>query len=244
MGGPESQGGPQTGPAGTQATRQPPVISITKDDKIDADIRAYPLNETLRAMAAKRLFDIKGPLPTGEEITVQLSGVTLDEALKKLMRGYNYVLVDQGASQKPVLMLIGKIQRGASTPPLSQPVQGEPQAANPPVPVQNPPAGPQAGIPPQPVPLNRRAAPNGPPANGAAPGAAGNPGPAGPQEAQPNPAPPAVGQVPVQPQQAPQAGQGQVQTQPQQGQADSGGPNPRSLPTSSFPQGESTGASF
>ncbi len=237
------QGGPQTGPAGIQAVRLPPVIAITRDDKISADIKAYPLNETLRAMAAKRLFDIQGPLPTGEEITVQFSGATLDEALKKLMRGYNYVLMDQGASRRPVLMLIGKIQRGASTPPSSQPAQAEPQAANPPVPAQNPPPVLQAAIPPQPVPLNRRAAPIGPPGSAAAPGAAVNPGAAGPQEAQPNPVPPPVGQVPVQAQPAPQAGQGQAQAQPQ-GQADAGGPNGRDLPPSSFPQGESTGASF
>ena len=255
-GGSESQDGSQTGPAGTQATRQPPVIAVTKDNRIDADIRAYPLNEALRAMAAKRLFDITGPLPSGEEITVQLSGVTLDEALKKLMRGYNYVLMDKGPSQRPVLMLVGKIQRGASTPSSSQPAQAEPLAANPPVPAQNPPAGPQAAIPPQPVSLNRRAAPNVPAGNAAGPGAATNPGPAGPQGAQPSAVPPVVVQAAdagtgpegsvrptVQAQPAPQGGQGQAQTQPQ-GQADSGGPNPRDLPTSSFPQGESTGTSF
>lgn len=124
---------------------KPPVINVTGEG-IDADIKG-PLSETLRAMADKRLFDIRGPMPAGEEVSMQFSGLTLDEALKKLMRGYNYVLMEQGNAQKPVLVLLGRIQRGTYNEQASQqarpvgaqasqPSPSTPAQATPPVPVQ------------------------------------------------------------------------------------------------------------
>ena len=106
------------------------AIAVSPDDRISADIKERPLAETLRAMADKKLFDIKGPLPTGEEITAQFSDLTLDQAIKKLMRGYNYVLMEQGVSQKPVLILIGKVQRGAYGEQPSSATQVVPSAVN------------------------------------------------------------------------------------------------------------------
>jgi hypothetical protein len=104
-------------------TAQTPTIEITREAKITANIENKPLHEALRMMASKNLFEIKGAVPAGEPVTVRLSNVTLDEALKKLMRGYNYVLVSQGTSKKPSLMVMGKIQadrpaaRATPTPP-------------------------------------------------------------------------------------------------------------------------------
>ncbi len=91
-------------------TAKTSTIEITKEAKITATIENKPLQEALRMMADKNLFEIKGAVPAGEPVTVRLSNVTLDEALKKLMRGYNYVLMSQGVSRKPSLMVMGKIQ--------------------------------------------------------------------------------------------------------------------------------------
>jgi hypothetical protein len=97
-------------------TAKNPTIAITKEAKITANIENKPLHEALRMMASKNLFEIKGAVPAGEPVTVRLSNATLDEALKKLMRGYNYVLVSQGTSRKPSLMVMGKIQADRSAP--------------------------------------------------------------------------------------------------------------------------------
>jgi hypothetical protein len=91
------------------------TIEITRGTRITADIENKPLQEALRMMAEKNLFEIQGAVPAGEPVTVRFSNATLDEALKKVLRGYNYVLVSQGASKKPSLMVIGQIQPGSRT---------------------------------------------------------------------------------------------------------------------------------
>lgn len=203
--------GPQVAPPADAAIApgQPPVIEVTKDDRISADIKGRPLGETLRAMAGKKLFDIRGPLPAGEEITAQFTGLTLDQALKKLMRGYNYVLLDEGTSQKPVLLLIGKIQRSTSGEQPSAVQRVQPGGNQPPEPARSyvPPTPGE----PQPPPAARRGPPTAP--QGAEGAAAPAQGGVQPTEA----APGAPGQVQTPGQQA-QPGQGQTPGQPGQTQ--------------------------
>lgn len=93
-------------------TAKTSTIEITKEARITANIENKSLQEALRMMADKNLFEIKGGVPAGEPVTVRFSNVTLDEALKKLMRGYNYVLVGQGTSKVPSLTVMGKVQAG------------------------------------------------------------------------------------------------------------------------------------
>jgi len=141
---------------GAEAVPAAMRIEVARDAGVSVDIENLPLNETLRRMAQKGLFEIRGAVPPGEAVTVHFSHLTLDEALKKLMRGYNYVLVDQGASRAPLLMLMGKIegvgppQRAAASPGPSRPLAAvpEPEPGAPPVsprgapaPDQQPPAG-------------------------------------------------------------------------------------------------------
>jgi hypothetical protein len=85
-----------------------PMIEVSKEQRISADIEKVPLDELLRTLASRNLFEIKGQIPGGEVLTVHLSNATIEQTLAKLMRGYNYVLVDRG-SHKPLLVLIGKI---------------------------------------------------------------------------------------------------------------------------------------
>ena len=118
---------------GAEATQTPSRIEVTGDAGVNADVDNRPLDEALRTMAAKGLFEIRGAVPPGVTVTVHFSHLTLDEALKKLMRGYNYVLVDQGPSRAPLLMLMGKIERGG---PAQQAVAGAPPV--PPAPEQPP----------------------------------------------------------------------------------------------------------
>jgi hypothetical protein len=145
--------------AGAQPQRVPEqtakiVIDVLPDQTVSASIDNRTQAEVLRAMAGKNLFEIKGSLPPGETVSISFSGLTLDEALKKLMRGYNYVLLSQGPTQKPVLTVMGKVERAKAT---EQRVQPSPSPLPVPVPVgqaadtsrsyvpPSPPAEPPAG---------------------------------------------------------------------------------------------------
>lgn len=90
-------------------------IEVTGEEKISASIENRTLNEMLRMMSEKKLFEMKGPVPGGDTITLSFSNLSLDEALKKIMRGYNYVLIKQGESRKPLLMIMGKTERSNYT---------------------------------------------------------------------------------------------------------------------------------
>jgi len=197
------------------------MVKVTEGDKISASAKNRPLGEVLRLMSQKNLFDIKGPLPSGESITVDFSGLTLEQALKKLMRGYNYVLVDQGASRKPILTVMGPIVKGVSagegpSPQTPQPVRNRPLAPGGP---NVPPTLPQEG---QPQPAAQGAGPTvqpgaqpgpaqapPPPELGAQQGAPQQPGPAGATNVPPRPEAGATGQPQQQPEgQAQQSGEG------------------------------------
>jgi hypothetical protein len=125
--------GAQAVPIGARNASQPaveqttnPVIAVGPDGRISARIDNRSLGETLRLMSEKSLFDIKGALPSGEIISITFSDLTLKEALTKLMRGYNYVVVNQGAMKRPFLMVLGKVERASGAE------QRPPQAAPPP----------------------------------------------------------------------------------------------------------------
>jgi hypothetical protein len=92
---------------GTQQSLQP-VISVSPDQLISASVADQPLSDVLRAMSEKQLFDMKGTTPYSETISIFFSDLTLEQALKKLMRGYNYVLLNQNEGEKPLLMIMGK----------------------------------------------------------------------------------------------------------------------------------------
>ena len=218
-------GGPKS--ASPEGTDEGPMIKVTEGDKISASAKNRPLSEVLRIMSQKNLFDIRGPLPSGESITVDFSGLTLEQALGKLMRGYNYVLMDQGASRKPILTVMGPIVKGASagespSPQTPQPVKNRPPAPGSP---NVPPPPPQEG---QPQPAAQRTGPAvqpgpapapqpGPaqtppsPEPGAQQGAPQQPGPA------PAPPPPELGAQQGPPQQAGPAGATNIPPKPEAG---------------------------
>ena len=148
------------------AARPPLRIEVAPDMGIDADIEARPLQEALAALARKGLFELKGAVPPSEVVTAHFSHMRPREALKKLMRGYNYVLLDQGPDRPPLLMLMGRIERGGSAE------AGRPVAAVQPVPPPEPepvqmpegaPPAPPAPMPGSPAPMPRPPVPMSPP---------------------------------------------------------------------------------
>ncbi len=112
-----------------------PTVTIGENERISGSIENRPLSEILRVMSEKSLLDIRGPLPSGEPISVTFSNLTLPDALKRLMRGYNYVLMNQGAAKKPLLMVMGRVERASATEQkVPQPVSSAPPKSQAPEP--------------------------------------------------------------------------------------------------------------
>ena len=65
-----------------QAAGRSPIEVITHD-RIDARIQNLRVDEVLRLMSEKKLFEIMGSIPAGEEITLQFSGLTLSRGRSK-----------------------------------------------------------------------------------------------------------------------------------------------------------------
>jgi len=62
-------------------------------------------------MSEKHLFEIQGPLPAGQLVSMEFSGLTLDEAFSRVMRGYNYAVIEYDGSDRRVLIVLGEIKR-------------------------------------------------------------------------------------------------------------------------------------
>jgi len=191
-------------------------------------------------MADRKLFSMTDRgAAANEPLTLHFSNLTLPEALAKMMRGYNYVLVYEDKGRLPVLTLMGKAERAASAPDRpadytapaaknrGEPGEGpQPEATPAPQGGSMPPAQPRPPLaPPQPrenspsqAPGGQQAAVQSPQAGGQAAGQQAAT-PSSPQGAgqQPTFQPPAPG-AQVQPaQQAPGAPQApNAQAQPQE----------------------------
>jgi hypothetical protein len=87
-----------------------PGIRIDPAGTISVRIENLPLDLVLRLMSDRKLFDIRGARPGSEKISAAFSGLTLGGAMKKLMRGYNYAILDEAAG-RPLLMVFGRTVR-------------------------------------------------------------------------------------------------------------------------------------
>jgi hypothetical protein len=70
-----------------------------------------PLNGLVQELARKCGFDLKAPSLGSEGVYLDLTGSSLEDVLKKLLRGYNYVLIKEDGSGKGSLFVFGKVQR-------------------------------------------------------------------------------------------------------------------------------------
>jgi hypothetical protein len=113
---------------GNEAAAETPIIEVTQGSKITANVDNSRLGEVLRLMANKRLFEIRGSVSSREEISIHFTDLSLEAALKKLLRGYNYVLFQTEATRAPTLMVMGRVTSGggysqraeaSSSPPAS-----------------------------------------------------------------------------------------------------------------------------
>lgn len=94
---------------------QSATFRLGRDARISATIENEFLTELLNIMVEKRLLELRGSVPQGDPLTIAFSNLTLQEALEKMMKGYNYVFVERGIPEIPLLVIVGKAERGRST---------------------------------------------------------------------------------------------------------------------------------
>jgi hypothetical protein len=94
---------------------QPPASIVTKSSGVSVDVDNTSLNTILRLMAEKGLFVVKGGVPGNEPLAFHFTNLTLPQALAKIMRGFNYVLIEQGHGRAPLLNVLGKIEMNRPT---------------------------------------------------------------------------------------------------------------------------------
>ena len=183
------------------------IFVLNNDGKINAEVDNRPLNQTLRELATKLSIDLKGISVGSEAVSLSLSHVSLEELLKKMMRGYNYVLIKAGKSDKLMLMVLSKADRTQYVAPPPQPASSPPAIPQPvpqPVPQAAPVASPQPQRAPRPPPgrdmlppIPAGSAATGGARAGSGEGSGPGPGPGGPIPGGPIPGGPIPGPGPT-----------------------------------------------
>lgn len=103
---------------GYSAAAAQDIFSVTKEGRITAHIADLPLGQALAALSQNVPLEIRGSVAEDERLTLHFSQLTLQEVLQEMMVSYNYVLIRPEAQGKPILVVLGKAEKGAATVPL------------------------------------------------------------------------------------------------------------------------------
>jgi hypothetical protein len=171
-----------------------PRDSKTRNEKtVSLQVVDVPLNEVLDILAKSIPMDIRGTVPSHERVTVRFSDLTLEEALSRIMRGYNYVLVRPDESARALLVVMNKIEPTTRREPASvATVPAAPVPAPGTMPVQG--GQPRPGI--QQTPTGQRQGATPPVIGPTATGDVAQPGPGFPVGAPDSSVPPGPGAAP------------------------------------------------
>lgn len=104
------------------------LIVVDKNKRISGILQEISVAEALKRISEKLPLQITGS-PPADQVGVRFQRSTLQEAVRKLMRGYNYVLLDQGPSGGAVLTIVGKAERNPGTETRADSVPAAPAAA-------------------------------------------------------------------------------------------------------------------
>jgi hypothetical protein len=113
------------------------MFEVDKEGGITSMLTNASLQEVLKNFCSTFKLDLKGATASDETISLTITKGTFDETLKRLMRGYNYVLMQDATSAKLSLMLLGKADRrkyiegSAGAPAATERVAHAPAAAPP-----------------------------------------------------------------------------------------------------------------
>jgi len=100
--------------AGYSAAQESYVMKIEEGGLLTLDATNVPLNTLLQALSRRIPLEIRGGVAQDERLSVQFSKLSLKEALGKMIRNYNYVLVMPEGREKPVLTIVNQITRTPS----------------------------------------------------------------------------------------------------------------------------------
>jgi|SRR5271157_2036823 len=87
------------------------VFRVTKEMHITADITGLSLGQALAVLSQNMPLEIRGSVAGDERLTLRFSQLTLQQTLQEIMAGYNYVLIEPGAQEPLVLVIIGKAEK-------------------------------------------------------------------------------------------------------------------------------------
>jgi hypothetical protein len=100
--------------ASTSAAQESYLVKLEGEGLITLDATNVPLGTLLQALSRRVPLEIRGGVAPDERVSVQFSRLSLKEALGKMIRNYNYVLVMPEGNEKPVLTIINPITRAPS----------------------------------------------------------------------------------------------------------------------------------
>lgn len=119
------------------------TLSRTDAGAITLKAENSPLNGLMQELARKCGLDLNAPSLSNEGVYLDLAGGSLEDVLKKLLRGYNYVLIEGDGSGKASLTVMGKVQRVELSYPPPPAVSAPPAATS----VSNPSTGETSALP-------------------------------------------------------------------------------------------------
>jgi hypothetical protein len=126
-------------PAGPQAAAAPPMFELDGQGRVTAAVTNVPFQQVLQNFCATFDLEVKGAPRIDDPINLTISKGTLHETLTRLLRGYNYVFMQDPGSKKPVVYVFGKAERSkhADTSPSSVAPAGPAQSPSPISPAQH-----------------------------------------------------------------------------------------------------------
>jgi len=87
------------------------MFDVDKEGGINISVTNAPLQDVLKNFCSTFNLDVKGVTASNESVSLSITKGTFDETLKRLMRGFNYVLMQDVTSAKLSLVLFGKAGR-------------------------------------------------------------------------------------------------------------------------------------
>ena len=84
---------------------------IKKKEGYDVTIENLSLKQAIEELSGIVPFELKGTITSDELLTVSFKDASLEEILKRLLRGYNYALL-KTEGKNPMLLIMGKAERG------------------------------------------------------------------------------------------------------------------------------------
>ena len=121
--------------AGPSFASEQRMFELDKEGSINATVVNAPLQEVLKHFCSTFNLEIRGMPGTDAVVSLSITKGTLDDTLKRLLRGYNYVFMQDATSRKPAIMVLGKAERTkyVDAPPPSRAV-AEPMPSPTPLP--------------------------------------------------------------------------------------------------------------